>query len=539
MTVSITDNRTEMWDCNAIGTWAGGSPGALSGFQRYETACLGDLVSTTAIHFDEIISAVGADLSSCMLWVWMKCGNPASLANGGFRIVLSDGTDSRAYYVGGYDAMGFTATGWNCFVLDTDNLPANYAQVLGTGAPTLTAITRTGVGCIQLSKAVGSSNTFFWDRGTYIAHGSPALTVGGGTAIGAGTFAEMVTADLSTSNAYGIIRELASGVYGIQGAIEFGDNGTANSYFKDVDTVVVFEKPPITIGNSIYTLSLVGNSTGYNTFILGNKVGTGDTATGSNGCQIQSAGPGLDIDFDATNFDVVDIYGCKFYNVSQDINLSILVTDEFIGNTVDQCCQVVANQCVIRGCLFSGYTPDTDGALLWNSTINLKNCTFRNNSDLTNDPHGIECPDAGSVYFYSLTFDNNDYDVYFTAASGDLTIYADADTTAPTHETSGTGSVSIVSTRTLTVTCKNTSGIAVEGIRVRIENASTGVLISNGSTNSSGVYTDTTYNYTGDVNVKVITRLKGYKYASAQATITTTGLSVPFTMIRDNAVDLP
>jgi hypothetical protein len=104
----------------------------------------------------------------------------------------------------------------------------------------------------------------------------------------------------------------------------------------------------------------------------------------------------------------------------------------------------------------------------------------------------------------------------------------------------GTGaSTTVVNTKTLTVTCLNTSGIGIENVRVRIEASSDGSLISEGLTNSSGVYVDSSYAFTVEVAVNIIARLKGFRFNKASDTITASGLSVPFTMIKDAAVNLP
>jgi hypothetical protein len=104
----------------------------------------------------------------------------------------------------------------------------------------------------------------------------------------------------------------------------------------------------------------------------------------------------------------------------------------------------------------------------------------------------------------------------------------------------GTGaSTTVVNTKTLKVTCKNEAGIGAEGVRVRIETDPGAVKITDGTTNSSGIFQYTSYSYVSDTPVKIIARLKGYKNNSASDTITINGLSVPFTMIRDPAVDLP
>ena len=81
--------------------------------------------------------------------------------------------------------------------------------------------------------------------------------------------------------------------------------------------------------------------------------------------------------------------------------------------------------------------------------------------------------------------------------------------------------------------------MAVEGARVRIENAGTGVLIANGTTNVSGVFSDATFNYSADVNVRTKIRLKGFKPFRTLGTIISTGISVGATLITDSIVDLP
>lgn len=92
---------------------------------------------------------------------------------------------------------------------------------------------------------------------------------------------------------------------------------------------------------------------------------------------------------------------------------------------------------------------------------------------------------------------------------------------------------------TLTVQVNDADGAAVSGARVRIENASTGAQISQGTTNASGTYTDATYNYSGDLAVTTKVRLKGYKNFRTGGTIEGTGLTVGVTLASDDIVDLP
>jgi hypothetical protein len=83
------------------------------------------------------------------------------------------------------------------------------------------------------------------------------------------------------------------------------------------------------------------------------------------------------------------------------------------------------------------------------------------------------------------------------------------------------------------VTCKNTAGIGVPGVNVRIENTSGG-LLKEGTTNSSGIWTDSFTGSNQDVNV--VTRKRGYKYIPT-ATEILGGLAQGITMIRDTSVN--
>jgi hypothetical protein len=187
------------------------------------------------------------------------------------------------------------------------------------------------------------------------------------------------------------------------------------------------------------------------------------------------------------------------------------------------------------GALFG---PADGSAMLWNADIDVRHSSFTQNTDANNDPHGIEHPASGSFNYFGMKFSGNDFDIDYSSSSGNLTIAADATSSPGTYEvTNGGGTVTITNSKTLTVTCKNLAGLATPDIRVRIETTG-GTLIAEGTTNGSGIYT-ASYNYVGDQAVNIIARLKGFKYNRATDTITTNGLSVPFTMLRDETVNLP
>lgn len=504
-----------------------------TGFNRQGTNCFGCGVSNTTYSCYKTVSSF--DMSSAAVYVWIfAAGNMDVLASGGIGIVLGDGTNRRAYYVGGSDVSRFQIGAWSCFMVDGANPPALYNQELG-GAPNFAAITQVGVHFKTLSKALGGADNCFID---YI-HWGTGIRIEGGTTGDRGTFAEIAAADEAKTGAYGIVRQVQPGLFEVQGELIFGDNGTADSYFEDEDAVIVFADNGA--GNVLYNFGVSGNGTGINVFKLGEIVGAGDTAKGRNGCSIISAGPSVTVDLNDSNMDEVDVYGSTFRGLGL-IELSATAGDDFIGNVIDNCGQVTANQCRIRACSFNGYTPDGDGALLWNATINVRNCTFVNNADVTNDPHAIEHPAQGSFNYYGMKFSGNDYDIYYTAAaeSGVLTINADSESDPGTYEIlnpSG-NSVSIVNTVTLYVRCRDKENDPVGNVSCAIYKASDDTELMNEDSNAVSGDADQSYNYLGDADVYWRVRespfgSNRYKAKSGLGKIRSTGFDVTVLMEPD------
>lgn len=87
----------------------------------------------------------------------------------------------------------------------------------------------------------------------------------------------------------------------------------------------------------------------------------------------------------------------------------------------------------------------------------------------------------------------------------------------------------------LTIQVDDENGNAVEGARCRIEETG-GTLVTDGSTNSSGTFSDT-YLYTIDVDVNVVVRLKKFIPFRTTGTISSSGLSVSVRFIADTIVD--
>lgn len=457
MAVTVVSNLS-LWSAAEASTgWVSDSdsPAEYSGFHREGSGNLGAQISQETSHYYIPTGSGDApgssqNLSNTRVYAWVFVwGSLDTKANGGLRIVLGDGTNRVAYYVGGSDDYGFQVGGWTCIVLDTGNLPSGSEQLVGSSPPSLSAITQVGIGAKYLNKATGNVDNFYWDA---IRFGL-GITVYGGTSGDPGTFAEIAADDASTASgkAYGIIRELQAGVYGVQGNIIWGDSAGSNSFwFQDESAVVVIEDRVHGSGTPTdINLSVVANNTADpQHYELGVAVGSGDTQSGRNGVSFVNANPtGQPIVFDASDADLdeLELYGCSFIGIFKAATLTPKFSaDDTLGPnhvlsgiTFARCGQVDIGDVPARNCIFSGYAS-TAAALLWTADIDIKNSQFLANTDSTNDPAAIEHDTAGTFGYDNLKFSSNDFDILNSVDATTADSYSDTNQDATQNLGDGT-----------------------------------------------------------------------------------------------------
>jgi hypothetical protein len=332
MTVTVTDNRTTLDEADSLTGWSSPSGAGLTLTTTNPapvelTGCIGMGVSTATE--DLVHGFTAADLTSTLIYVWvLPLGQMDTVANGGVALVLGDGTDLIGYHLAGSDGTAFRhETGpvvWQCLLLDTAALPASFTVQAGAEANlTLTAITQIGALFTTLSKALGGGDNCYTD---VIRYGNGGLTITAGTSGAPGLFSEIVAADLSdtSTQAYGIIRELGVGLYGCQGPLVFGDSaGTAATFFADTNGVMQFEDR--NIGTDKYSITVQGNATGSTTFQLGLPSG----ATGGTDGYTLSCPAGVGAEFIATDADLqfLLIYGSTLRGFENGVTLSTDATN--------------------------------------------------------------------------------------------------------------------------------------------------------------------------------------------------------------------
>jgi hypothetical protein len=341
MAVIVTDTRTTLDDANTAGApptgWNTGEA-LTTVFAEGATSIIETFNITTGQVF--FTTGTSIDVSDTLVYVWSNnfalqdVWDAAAPPN---ALLLGDGTDQVSFKMAGVNRKVFAhldaGTGitvdWDCLVLDgsqaaTMDTAGDTVELAGTfAALDLTAITQVGSDFTTLSKGIGGGVNVATD---IIRYGNGGLRVTGGTTGGRGDFLEIVAEDQSSANgkAHGIIRALSTGVYGVQGPLQFGDTvSTATSWFQDEGVTIVFENR--NISDDKYFISLGGNTTGETHFLLDNV-------------SITTAGPAVRVAMSGTNVDELSVTNTQFNNLAGIIEFG---TDGSAASHVVQGCTFV------------------------------------------------------------------------------------------------------------------------------------------------------------------------------------------------------
>lgn len=516
-TPTFSNTPTVLSDCDSMTGWTGNSGETDADLKKEGNASLVFIFSTNGNNDAYFEPVAAVDLSNTHIRLWFLATNYSHWdikANGGLQFFVSDGVDTGYWYVHGKDTY---AGGWVLLTIDT-------ALGVDSGVkPTMTAITEVGVRVATLTKPKTADNTWL----DLLCYGD-GYTITGGSDGDKITWQDIADTDVDTTEGWGIVQKI-NGIFFVNGKLIFGDGaGTGSCYFADTGETVVFLDEPVNA--NLYEIKVEGNATGTTKFQMGTKSGS----RGISGCLIRAAGT-QDFDITSTDADIdeLKLYGCTFLNADS-VQLPPAASGrEVIDCAFEVCGEVLPDTCVVQYCDF--INADDRGIRMSSTSHNITDCNF------INCGHGVHIPSGETYTFDNLQFSGCTYDIENSGASADVIVNAINGANPGTYENTGAppGTTTINNTKTLTVTTKNTSGLAIQAVNVRIEKDPSGELISEGQTDVNGEYTDATYNYLGDQDVLVVARKKGLSNNRAFDTIRSTGLSVPFTMIRDASVNMP
>ena len=507
------DNRIELNAATSITGWTGDdsvTASTAAGDAYGASTGLTTQLSNSDEHMYTTSIGGTRDLSDAQVFNLIKDNLIETLANGGSQIVLHDGTDRIGYDTGGNDSTGLQLPGFfNSYRLDTSNLPASFATYAGSeGNLTLTAITGVGYGTIHTAKAVGSIDNVRIGRMAFVVNGNPALTINGGTSGTPEQLSDVVADDVT--NGWGLVANPKASIFDIYCSTEWGDSGTADSYFEQVDSQLFFDGRGLGVGN--FNMSLTGNATGTNSFVLTN-------------CVCVCLGARANWDMTVVNFDIVALTSIQWAGFGT-FDLPN-VGETIVGQTWTDCGQIRQNGAVISDFSISdcvdtvAFVCDNDGSV--------------SDGTITNCNRGISFSGAGPFTLDGVTLTGNTMDLQVNSAS-DVEVDLINGASAATIENIGVGDAAINPPAiTISVTVQDEARNAIPDARVYLVlDASKTTEIINGAADASGLIS-ANRPYTADEVVVGWARshdLSGTDYETANlvGTISSSGLSITATL---------
>ena len=517
MAVTLSADLTEIDDCDSITNWTSKETiEADTTSKREGSASIGvQKVSqeTSYAQYDYYTGHGNTYLNitgETHIYLWVKTSMLADTkANGGFRLRLTDSAGNyKEWWFGGSDNY---YGDFQSYVVYTGTTPnASSGTLIENEIQYITIFFKI------LGKTLeGVANC--WVDILYYGTG---LIVKGGTSGDKGTFSQILDAD--STPAYGVMCK-RTGCFVLQGPITFGDNsGTTDTYFKDVSQILLFEDAMVS--STHYELKAVGNSTGTNSFELGDKSGT----AGISGCIIKSVGA-KKFKFTATdtNVNVLKVYGCSFLDADT-VSLPVDATNkEVLSCNFELCGEITPSTCVMKYCKF--ISADDNGIQISNTTLKVTD------SDFINCPNGTEITLAGIYTFNNLKFSGNTVDVDNTSG-GSVTINC----TNGSNPSSYTGDTTINNPVDLNIHVEDKDGNNVSGASCYIEKASDHTQLMNELSNANGDATET-FNYTVDTAININIRKSStgttrYNPITTTGTITSSGYTLTAVLYKDEIV---
>jgi hypothetical protein len=562
------DNRIELNDCDANTGWTGddsATPINVAGLFYQGTNALSTQLSNADEHMYTTEDSLNTgtfsiDMSDSTLYLIVKDNQQDEQANGGMKVVVGDGTNRVGIEVAGYDNVGVPlAQLFYGLRADISNRSAFTLHTFAGAAGSLTdtAISEVGYGSLHLAKAQGAVDNVFMDYFAYIANGSPALTINGGSSGTPETWADVAGDDLT--NGWGLVGNPFASQFVIGCPFEVGeDTVSTDSYFAMTDDQLYLLGDVFGAGNFFWSLL---SGTGTQSMVLTRA--TLISVAGANGSP-------CDLLWNDSNFNILQLDSCTIIDAGA-INFSPQSAgNRFVdATTFINCGQIDFSSMDADGCTING-TTNANGAVRWDENTsdvaNQDNMTFVRNGThnaieiaptgagpFTYNISGYEfdgfasqddgdAVEAEKVFYINPSTLSADININLTdCAAVNIGGGADTGTDGFSYRVVGSyaGTVTITQTVTLQVTVADAdTGDTIEDCLVSIRNASTNALISQGRTDASGVYTDGSYNYTGNLAVNIETRRSSpgdirYLPKRDGATITANGLSATVQLTED------
>lgn len=418
-----TDNRTELNDADATTGWAGsGTTPATDNTVGFVYEGTNSISTQHSNVEDEVYTtSIGGtrDLSDATLYYIVKDNLLETYVNGGMMGVVSDGTTRRGYFIAGNNATGIQLdVFWNGYKLDlsrdfhdtTNSLDFTFS---GSGIVELTktAVTAAGVGTVHLAKAQGNVDNIKVDRMTFIANGSYAFTINGGTSAVPETMFDVV-AD-SISNGWGTFANPLGSQFVFFAPTQWGNpTATANSYFEANGEEWVFlgdNGGGHAVDEGNFPFRVINNTTDTASFKL-------------TSVSLSTVGTRATLDMSSDNIDTLEIDSCTFNNMGQ-IDLPPAATggeSRFLRDcTFNNCDPFYPSDCDVDNVVFNGHSHAYAMVLTeeQSGTSTISNLTF-NRGDSPGSAVLLDPTGSGP---FTYNFDNWVFNEYSTTTNATTT----------------------------------------------------------------------------------------------------------------------
>lgn len=410
------------------------------------------------------------DRSGETIYLWVNCGIAGLLdtkANGGMAVRFCGATVSDWFEVniaGSDDYPTAVSGGWIMLVVDVDKAKTASNRTNGT-PPATTAIRYVGVTTVTATAMPRMVDNTWLDAMWSLPSGTAGIRVEGqNTGSVDWTWSDIVAA--SDSGAWGTAKTLAGGAIAINTPIQFGANDAVTHGFSDTNVTVLWEDWDV--GANLYGLTVLGGS-GVQSFELGIKSGTGDDATGAQGCVIQAASGGQRwfFDCDDANIDACNIYGCSFTH-GGDFQLDNANTSVIGCLFLDCTSATVSNAADFLRCsVVNSNTADSTAFLFTDDLTDVVFCNFE-----FSDGHAVELTASGPT---TQTSKGNKFTGYSGTPGSNLTAGPSGSTDAAISNNNGSATTINVTTTGDTPSVRNESGTPSTTVNNNINTTLTGL----------------------------------------------------------------
>ncbi len=482
MPVTIVNNATMIWDCESTSGAVGNKPALETEIlkENLNSVDFTTTQTTTESSFDGTIP----DLSGQHIRIWytsITFPNMATKANGGVCFYADDGTNRAFWSLGGKDTY---SGGWINGLVYIDSTP-------DSGSVDSSAITEMGIihmnGYADDSYATRPKNQInTWVD--YLRYGDGLLAYGSPT-FGIDILAEV---DQSAGAGYGVI-ETSNETHFIYGSIEYGRTSEQTIY-SDENELMIFADA--NVSTTLYGIRFIGDTSITSTFSIKSSV-------------LTSAGARFYLDLDDSNIASLDFIGNTIYHTNEIHFLGSSLIGIVTNNSFGDCDTIYP-----QGCTFSNNTMSNTfsivGSLYLTDITTIDVCS----NLIFNEYAGtyaiyIPASITGTITLNNFVGDGSGTDVYWAGVAGTLTINKSNGTNFTTWG-SGGGTVELVSSVSISVNVKDSSGADVVGALVYIdEDLEVAGEIVNTTTDGNG---DVATSYSGGAtSATVRVRKYGYK----------------------------